>query len=205
MVAQGFDLCWDEFPGTESLLEIPIKHLYGALCNSQQETQPPLALAVPLSRFTPRVGGGSAFFVRHHYTLMKKLAIIGLLVVVVVACLLLYWQHVTVARFDSDFHQQLAGVWLRQEADMRCTNSVTADGSFVELSWFSHTDRTNTYQRTGTWLVKDGRLIETVSSSSNSAEVTPHTGAARIIRSDAGEFVLRWPNSVEQVWQKITP
>jgi hypothetical protein len=25
-----------------------------------------LALAVPLSRFTPRVGGGSAFFVRHH-------------------------------------------------------------------------------------------------------------------------------------------
>jgi hypothetical protein len=24
-----------------------------------------LALAVPLSRFTPRVGGGSAFYVRH--------------------------------------------------------------------------------------------------------------------------------------------
>ena len=27
-----------------------------------------MALAVPLSRFTLRVGGGSAFFVRHHYT-----------------------------------------------------------------------------------------------------------------------------------------
>ena len=25
-----------------------------------------LALAVPLSRFTPRVGGGSTFFVRRH-------------------------------------------------------------------------------------------------------------------------------------------
>jgi len=25
-----------------------------------------LALAVPLSRFTPRIGGGSAFYVRHH-------------------------------------------------------------------------------------------------------------------------------------------
>ena len=25
-----------------------------------------MALSVPLSRFTPRVGGGSAFFVRHH-------------------------------------------------------------------------------------------------------------------------------------------
>jgi len=30
-----------------------------------------LALAVPLSRFTPQVGGGSAFFVRQHYTFMK--------------------------------------------------------------------------------------------------------------------------------------
>jgi hypothetical protein len=30
-----------------------------------------LALAVPLSRFTPRVGGGSAFFVRLHYAFMK--------------------------------------------------------------------------------------------------------------------------------------
>jgi hypothetical protein len=31
-----------------------------------------LALSVPLSRFTPRVGGGSAFYVRHlHDTLMR--------------------------------------------------------------------------------------------------------------------------------------
>jgi hypothetical protein len=30
-----------------------------------------LALAVPLSRFTSRVGGGSAFYVRHHYTQQK--------------------------------------------------------------------------------------------------------------------------------------
>ena len=30
-----------------------------------------MALSVPLSRFTSRVGGGSAFFVRPHYTFMK--------------------------------------------------------------------------------------------------------------------------------------
>ena len=136
---------------------------------------------------------------------MKKLAIIGLLVVIVAACLLLRWQHVKIARFDSDFRQHLAGVWLRQEANMRCTNTVAADGSFVELSWFSHPDRTNTYQRTGTWLVKDGQLIETIKSSTNPSEVTTHTGAARIIRSDAGEFVVRWPNSIETTWQKIIP
>ena len=29
-----------------------------------------MALAVPLSRFTPRVGGGSAFFVRRRHTIM---------------------------------------------------------------------------------------------------------------------------------------
>ena len=134
---------------------------------------------------------------------MKKLTIIGLLVVVVATCLLLYWQHVTVARFDSDFRQHLAGVWLRQEANMRCTNTVTADGSFVELSWFSHPDRTNTYQRTGTWLVNNGHLIEAVKSSTNPTEVTPHTNAGQIIHSDAGEFVVRWPNSVETVWQRV--
>ena len=31
-----------------------------------------MALAVPLSRFTSRVGGGSAFYVRPHYTLMAN-------------------------------------------------------------------------------------------------------------------------------------
>lgn len=144
---------------------------------------------------------------------MKKLTIIGLLVVVFAACLLLYWQHVTVARFDSDFRQQLAGVWLRAEDElprgvgmplsMRCTNTVAADGSFVELSWYRHPDRTNTYQRTGTWLVKDGRLIETIKSSTNPTEVTPHTGAGRVIHSDAGEFVVRWQNSAETIWQRI--
>src|ERR1039458_8992990 len=32
---------------------------------ASRRSQPPLALSVPLSRFTSRVGGGSAFFVRH--------------------------------------------------------------------------------------------------------------------------------------------
>jgi hypothetical protein len=100
-------------------------------------------------------------------------------------------------------NQQLAGVWLRQEADMRCTNTVAADGSFIELSWFSHSDRTNTYRRTGTWLIKDGRLIEKITSSTNPTEVTPHQNAAQIIHSDAGEFVVRWQNSVETIWQRV--
>ena len=43
-------------------------------------SQPPLALAVPLSRFTSQVGGGSAFYVRPHYTFMKTSAAITLIV-----------------------------------------------------------------------------------------------------------------------------
>ena len=31
-----------------------------------------MALSVPLSRFTSRVGGGSAFYVRPHYTFVNK-------------------------------------------------------------------------------------------------------------------------------------
>jgi len=32
-----------------------------------RRSQPPLALAVPLSRFTSRIGGGSAFYVSRHH------------------------------------------------------------------------------------------------------------------------------------------
>jgi hypothetical protein len=151
-----------------------------------------------------------------HFTkiqIMKKLTIIGLLVVIVVACLLLHWRHVKISKFDSDFRQSLVGTWLREEDNlphgvampqsMRCTNTVAADGSFVELSWFSHPDRTNTYRNTGTWLVQNEYLIETVKSSTNPTEVTPHTNAGQIIHSDVGEFVVRWPNSVETVWQRV--
>jgi len=143
---------------------------------------------------------------------MKKLTIIGLLVAVVAVCLLLHWQHVqSVARFDSGFRQQLAGVWFREEHNlpsgvgmpqsMRCTNTVTADGSFVRLEWFIHSDRTNTYQRTGTWLVKNGHLIEMVKTSTNPTEITPHSDTGRIIRADAGKFTVRWKS--DETWQRI--
>jgi hypothetical protein len=39
---------------------------------ASRRSQPPLALSVPLSRFTPRVGGGSAFYVSRLHTLTVK-------------------------------------------------------------------------------------------------------------------------------------
>ena len=37
---------------------------------TSRRSQPPLALSVPLTRFTSQVGGGSAFYVRHQHTSM---------------------------------------------------------------------------------------------------------------------------------------
>jgi hypothetical protein len=145
---------------------------------------------------------------------MKKIAIIGLLAAIIIACVLLlrYHDKITKER-DEAFRERLAGVWLREEDNlphgvgmplsMRCTNTVAADGSFVELLWFRHPDRTNTYRKTGTWLVKNGHLIETVKSSANPTETTPWTNAWRIVRADASGFTVRWQTSEETVWQRV--
>ena len=145
---------------------------------------------------------------------MKKLTIIGFLAAIIIACvlLLLYYAKISKDR-DEAFRERLVGVWLREEDNlphgvampqsMRCTNTVAADGSFLELSWFSHPDRTNTYQRIGTWLVKNGHLIQMVKSSTNPTEVTPWTTAGRIVRANARGFTVRWQNSEETVWQRV--
>jgi hypothetical protein len=143
---------------------------------------------------------------------MKKIAIAGLLAAVVVACELLLWHHSKISnQRDEAFRERLPGAWFREENNlprgagkplsMRCTNTVAADGSFVELSWFSHPDRTNTYRRTGTWLVKNGHLIQTIKTSTNPTEVTPWTDTGRIVQADAGEFTVRWKSDV--TWQKM--
>ena len=52
-----------------------------------------MALAVPLSRFTPRVGGGSAFFVRPHYALQNMktaIPVILIIIIVILGCALRY-------------------------------------------------------------------------------------------------------------------
>src|ERR1035438_2486093 len=50
---------------------------------TSRRSQPPLALSVPLSRFTPRVGGGSAFFVRRHPSMGEYIAYSTVLVILV--------------------------------------------------------------------------------------------------------------------------
>jgi hypothetical protein len=136
---------------------------------------------------------------------VKKLTIIGLSVAIFVACMLLLWQHVKISR-DRDFRQSLAGVWSWELENMRCTNIVAPDGSFVSQLMFSHPDRTNTYQMAGTWHIKDGSLIETVTSDSNKRARVPRTHSGQIVRMDASEFVVAWQGSTNKsVWQRVSP
>ena len=145
---------------------------------------------------------------------MKKIMLIGLLAAIIIACVLLFQHHVKITKArDEVFRERLAGVWLREDQKlpqgagnpliMRLTNTVAADGRFVELSWFSHPNRTNTNRRTGTWVVKNGRLIQTVKSSTNPTEVTPWSGVGKIICLDSGEFTVRW--RLDETWKRVVP
>lgn len=138
---------------------------------------------------------------------MKKLTIIGgSSVVIVVAGMLLHWQYVKMSRFDRDFRQSLAGAWSRNFDNVRCTNSVAADGSFTCQARVSHPDLTNTYQMAGTWQIKDGSLIETFTSDSNEAARVPRTHSGRIVRVNTSEFVVAWQGSTNKsVWRRVGP
>jgi len=108
-----------------------------------------MALAVPLSRFTPRVGGGSAFFVRQHDTLMKNTTIILALSLLLTAC----------SRHDAEFTKQIPGVWRQELRSYTNTLTVTSDGSFAFSRFTTNTD--TTFTNTGTWLIRDGHIVLT--------------------------------------------
>jgi hypothetical protein len=147
---------------------------------------------------------------------MKTFAMIGLPVVIIITGALLLRDHARISGArDKDWRGKLAGVWLREEDNlprgvgmplsMRCTNTVAPDGSFICQSWFSHADRTNTYQDAGTWHIQDGNLIETVTKDSNKAAVVPRSCDGRIVFEKSDEFILYWQGTTNtQVWQKIS-
>lgn len=135
---------------------------------------------------------------------MKKLGIIGLIVVIAVTCLLLHWQHAKIAKMDSDIGQNIAGTWSSQLDVMTLTNVVMADGSFTSKLIFVHPQQTNTYQESGSWVVKDGKMIETVTRDTNPTALTPRTRVGRILGADASGFTVQWQGSPDEwIWHKV--
>ena len=68
MVTERFGIDGNELSGAKSASRKLMNYTDCPLCNTQQLTHLLLALAVPLSRFTSRVGGGSTCYIRPHQT-----------------------------------------------------------------------------------------------------------------------------------------
>jgi hypothetical protein len=134
---------------------------------------------------------------------MKKFTIIGLSLVAVVACLLLFWQHARASR-DKSFSQKLAGTWSLEFDNIRETRNFAADGSFTGQTVTSHPKGTNTNQMAGTWYIKAGRFIETVTSNSNPKARVPRTVSGQVVRIDAHEYVVAYDTNI-LVLNRVTP
>jgi len=134
---------------------------------------------------------------------MKKLTIIGLLVVTVVACILLLWHHAKISR-DRGISQKLAGAWSWEYANIRETYNFAPDGSFTAQETYSYSKSTNTYQMAGTWHIKDGRVIQTITSDSNKKARVPRTNSGQIVSIDTQEYVVAFDTN-KLVLKRFTP
>jgi len=131
---------------------------------------------------------------------MKKLITIGLSVVLVVAFILLFWQHAKTSR-DRKYGEKLVGNWSWEIYSLHGIRNFAVDGCFTEQTVFKGT---NTYQTVGTWYVKDGRVIVTVTSDSNKKAQVPRTISEQIVRIDAHEFVGTF-GTAKFVLNRVTP
>lgn len=141
---------------------------------------------------------------------MKNVIMIGLTLAICIVCTLVLWlrggQFHREDNSESELRQNLAGTWVCGFANLRCTNVISSDGSFVCQSTFAHPDRTNRWQQIGTWRVQDRHLTETVENDTNPTARTPRTRTGSILRSNPSEFVVTWERSTNGVvWQKVKP
>ena len=141
-----------------------------------------MALSVPLSRFTSRVGGGSAFFVRHHDTFMKYTIAILALSIFLTAC-----GH----RSDAEVRKNLPGAWhfIMPSSDQnRSVFTISPGGDFTND--LIRSDGTLDFVSSGTFLVQDGYLIGTVTKSSQKSQKVPFVLRTKIVRADDSEMVI---------------
>jgi hypothetical protein len=138
-----------------------------------------LALAVPLSRFTSRVGGGSAFFVRHHYTLMKIIPLLTL-VFLLTAC--------NKTQSDTAIRQKLIGTWKIDSQPI--TFTFNSDGRWSSIDTAEHKNIE------GSWLVESGYYILTVS---NTTTAKSYSQRFKVVHISDHDFSSRWSSDTNQL------
>ena len=124
---------------------------------------------------------------------MKKIITLGV-AVVLLAVSFLFWQH---------FHcPSLTGTWsLSVGAHIRSTSTINPDGSYMcQVTGLPNGQVANF---AGTMKVKDGFLIDTVTSDSQAGLRVPRTTQARIVRFDDHELVVKDGNGTEYIYRKV--
>jgi hypothetical protein len=95
----------------------------------------------------------------------------------------------------------LAGVWSWEIYSLHGTRNFAADGGFTEQVIFKDT---KTNQTAGTWYVKDGRVIVTVTNDSNKKAQVPRTISEQIVSINAHEFIGSF-GTAKAVLSRVTP
>jgi hypothetical protein len=140
---------------------------------------------------------------------MKKLAVVGLVIIGIIACGLLFWQQAKQSK-DRDFRRKLAGTWSWEFGNERDTNVIASDGSYDEQLISTNSKGAKLFQSAGMWQIEDGIFIETVTNDSRAHARVPRIKSAQIVRVDAREFVIVWPDPdstnepVKSVWQRVS-
>jgi len=139
-----------------------------------------LALSVPLSRFTSRVGGGSAFYVRHHYTLMKIMPLLLTLGLLLTAC--------SKTTSDTVIRQKLIGTWKIDSQPITFTFSSDVRWSSIDTAEHKNIE--------GTWQVESGYYILTVS---NTTTAKSYSQRFKVVHISDHDFASRWSSDTNQL------
>jgi hypothetical protein len=131
---------------------------------------------------------------------MKKLAIIGFsFVLLLIIATLFFWQHQKHPT-DSAIRDKLIGTWSPNIADGRVrTSTMYSDGHWTATV----TGKIGTGRMDGTWHIKDGFWITTMTNNDLDMQV-PSTNSSRIIRIDNHEFIVS-NRQMQVVYKKIEP
>lgn len=102
---------------------------------------------------------------------------------------------------DAELNARLPGTWIFEQdwrvSHFRSVTTVASNGSYVcQATVTKSNSAPTTLSLQGTWQVKDGFLVDTITNDSDKTVPLPYTKSARILRADAGELVVDTPGKV---------
>jgi hypothetical protein len=108
---------------------------------------------------------------------------------------------------DAEVQKKLTGTWREQGEHAVCTFVVASNGDFVTQGVFNEAHGVRKLTMKGTWIVKNGILIQTYTKSSQTNAHLPISDPLAIVRLDDRELVLRYdgrrPEIIEMVYQRV--